>query len=107
MQLPGVSVGAMSAPQAQAPQVDNPAAPLLGSLLRVTLTDGRVLLGRLHCVDWKQNVVLRDTELSRPPEVLEGETRAEAQKRYMGLVAIAAQHVVSYEVEAADESAAL
>ena len=36
---------------------------LLGAEVRLTLTDERVLVGRLHCVDWKYNIILRDAEL--------------------------------------------
>ena len=76
------------------------AAALLGSPLRVTLTDGRVLLGRLHAIDWQQNIVLRDTELWLAAEARARETRAEAVKRHLGLVAVSAQHVVAYEQRA-------
>ena len=71
--------------------------PLLGSFLRISLKDGRVLVGRLHCVDWQQNIILRDTELWLPLAQLEQEQKGEAEKRAMGQVAVAARHVLSYE----------
>ncbi len=56
---------------------------LLGEIFRVTLSDGRVLQGRLHCLDWKQNILLRDA--------------VEGGKRPLGLVAVEARYVVKYE----------
>ena len=35
----------------------------MGCEVRFTLTDERVLVGKLHCIDWKENVILRDAEL--------------------------------------------
>ena len=37
---------------------------LMGEKLRVHLTDGRILVGYLHCLDYKRNILLRDTVLS-------------------------------------------
>ena len=68
------------------------AQELLGSQLRVTLSDGRVLLGRLHCLDWKQNILLRDTA-----EVAQAGSPG---RKALGLVAVEARHVTRYEVEA-------
>ena len=39
------------------------ASLLMGCEVRFTLTDERVLVGKLHCIDWKENVILRDAEL--------------------------------------------
>jgi small nuclear ribonucleoprotein (snRNP)-like protein len=36
----------------------------MGEKLRVHLTDGRILVGYLHCLDYKRNILLRDTVLS-------------------------------------------
>ena len=95
----------MSLVDASAPPTANPALPLLGQTLRVVLTDGRVLVGRLHCIDWMQNIVLRDTELWRPPNATQSDAPEAPElpvgKRLLGLVSIASKFVVSYEVGAA------
>lgn len=39
------------------------ASLLMGCEVRFTLTDERVLVGKLHCIDWKENVILRNAEL--------------------------------------------
>lgn len=36
--------------------------PLLGRPVRVTISDGRVLLGDLYCVDYQGNVLLSQAE---------------------------------------------
>ncbi len=69
--------------------LDRVKGSLLGSPLRVTLVDGRVLLGRLHCLDWKQNILLRDTmEVARADD---------PGRKALGLVAVEARHVTRYE----------
>lgn len=76
----------------------NPADSLLGRVLRVTLTDGRVIIGRLHALDWKQTIILRSAELWRAPEELRAEAAVDTTKRALGLVAIEARDVAKYEV---------
>lgn len=46
------------------PTPPSTAHTLLGEKLRVHLTDGRILVGYLHCLDYKRNILLRDTVLS-------------------------------------------
>ena len=75
-----------------------PPNTLLGRFLRVTLVDGRVLVGRLYCLDWKQNLVLRGAELWRPAPELLAEAPLDSLKRHLGLVAVEARHVAKYEV---------
>lgn len=66
---------------------------LLGQYLRVSVADGRVLVGRLSCIDAVGNVVLSDCE--EAPAAAAGETRVEAARRWLGLVSINSKHVVS------------
>ncbi len=95
-----------SSPTAVASETpSSPAAALLGRVLRVTLTDGRVIIGRLHVLDWQQTIVLRNAELWRPAEELRAETPVETAKRALGLVAIEARHVTRYEVREVSGSA--
>ncbi|CAH0480603.1 unnamed protein product [Peronospora belbahrii] len=39
---------------------------LLGSLVRLRISDGRVILGRFHCFDKQQNVILKDAREFAP-----------------------------------------
>ena len=90
---------------------------LLGEKLRVHLTDGRVLVGYLHCLDYKKNILLRDTVLAssqQHPEIGDAAASATAttpasttlatspidvitNDKILGLVCIERQHVVKYE----------
>ena len=77
---------------------------LLGSQLRVTLTDGRVLVGRLHCIDWKQNILLRDTVEGGGGgggggggAADEPGAAAARDAKHLGLVSVESRHVVRYE----------
>lgn len=79
----------------------------LGRHMRVTLTDGRVLVGRLHCLDWQRNILLQDALLWRAPDATAAaaaaaETPAEAAKRALGVVLVGAAHVVRYEIATAE-----
>ena len=85
-------------PSSTADAEPNPAAPLLGRVLRVTLHDGRAIIGRLHALDWKQTIILRCAELWRAPEDLRAEVPVDTTKRALGLVAIEARDVAKYEV---------
>jgi hypothetical protein len=88
----------------------SPAAPLdaasalaaatafLGGAVRLTLSDARVLTGRLHCLDWKGNVILRDAALVRPPP---------AESSHWPVVAVALGDVTLVEADAAAWAAAL
>ncbi|KAL4161129.1 hypothetical protein PRNP1_001684 [Phytophthora ramorum] len=39
---------------------------LLGSLVRLRISDGRVVVGRFHCFDKQQNVILKDAREFAP-----------------------------------------
>ena len=70
---------------------------LLGRRVRVTLTDGRVLLGRLHCLDWKKNLLIRDAYSRSIHDISFGDSSP--KDKYLGLVAVEAKDVVKYEGE--------
>ncbi|KAI9921479.1 hypothetical protein PsorP6_001169 [Peronosclerospora sorghi] len=57
---------------------------LLGSLVRLRISDGRVIVGRFHCFDKHQNVILKDAR-EFPP------TRATLSKNHKDRVAMAAE----------------
>lgn len=42
---------------------------LLGSLVRLRISDGRVVVGRFHCFDKHQNVILKDAREFAPTRV--------------------------------------
>lgn len=44
---------------------------LLGAEIHFTLIDARVLVGRLHCIDWMSNVILRDAEIWKSDAAME------------------------------------
>lgn len=50
---------------------------LLGSLVRLRITDGRVVVGRFHCFDKHQNVILKDTREYAPTQVGNGKNSKE------------------------------
>ena len=63
----------------------------LGRTMRVTLSDGRVVTGQFHCLDWLGNAMLKLAEVSSPS--------APGQVRVLGLVCIPARHAVSFELQ--------
>ena len=78
---------------------------LLDRLLRVTLSDNRVLVGRFSCFDKQRNVLLSDTWEQR---FAEGETvpsppRAPDFERNIGLVLAPSLHIVSVYAMEEDE----
>ena len=69
--------------------------PLLDGLLRVGLSDGRVIIGRFACLDKQRNILLTDAR-----EVRFGAAKGEAgeperSERQLGIVLAPRQHVVS------------
>ncbi|GMF50745.1 unnamed protein product [Phytophthora fragariaefolia] len=57
---------------------------LLGSLVRLRISDGRVVVGRFHCFDKHQNVILKDAREFAP-------TRLGLSKNSKDKVAMAAE----------------
>ncbi len=47
------------------------ASALMGAEVHFTLIDARVLVGRLHCIDWMSNVILRDAEIWKSNAAME------------------------------------
>jgi small nuclear ribonucleoprotein (snRNP)-like protein len=79
--------------------------PHLNSLVRCTLTDGRVVVGFLHCIDRSRNLLLRDAEAWAAPEVLRAETAEATARRYIGPVMVPGSALVRCEVAAPAASA--
>lgn len=91
---------APSAPQTRRPS-QTPAVALLRSylskLMRIVITDGRIFIGMFACIDKDRNLVLVNTEEFR---VTNEPQNPNDRGRYVGMVMIPWQHVVSAEVEA-------
>lgn len=78
------------------------ATALLGQYLRVSVTDGRVLIGRLVCIDAFGNTVLTDAEeLPASAAVAAAESRLEAARRWIGPVSIKSEFIVKAEADSA------
>uniref|UniRef100_A0AAV1TEM2 Sm domain-containing protein n=1 Tax=Peronospora matthiolae TaxID=2874970 RepID=A0AAV1TEM2_9STRA len=96
---------------------------LLGSLVRLRISDGRVIVGRFHCFDKHQNVVLKDarefaptrtglSKNSKSKTVLAAEAEARGQEeetrfaglllpsnsRSLGLTLVPGKHIVYMKV---------
>ncbi|RLN59192.1 hypothetical protein BBJ28_00023951 [Nothophytophthora sp. Chile5] len=57
---------------------------LLGALVRLRISDGRVVVGRFHCFDKHQNVILKDAREFAPTRSgvgKSGKDKAEAETR--------------------------
>jgi len=70
---------------------------LLGETLKVTLTDGRFVVGTFQCLDKKKNFILYNCEETRrvsDENGVEGDA-----KRSLGLVMVPGKHLVSVELE--------
>ena len=68
--------------------------PLLDGLLRVGLSDGRVVIGRFACLDKQCNILLTDSrEVRWSPRTTGGPP--EQTERHIGLVLAPRKHVVS------------
>ena len=70
----------------------------LGGHLRLTLSDKRVVSGRLHCLDWKANLILSDALLERP--VASGSNASSVPPGRFNLVAVQLSDVISCEASA-------
>ena len=78
----------------------------LDDQMRVTLTDGRVLIGRFECFDKQRNVLLRDAQEQRfnGGETVPEPPRAPDFERHLGLVLVPRKHITA--VHALEASAA-
>ena len=70
----------------------------MGSRARVVVTDGRILIGTLECIDKDRNVLLSACDVYRVRK--RGEADEEEEKRLLGLACIARKHLVSLEMAA-------
>ena len=68
------------------------ARELLDGALRVTLTDGRVVVGVFTCFDTQRNVLLADCQETQQGE---GADMAGQTKRHLGLVIVPREHIVA------------
>lgn len=68
--------------------------------MRVTLSDGRVIVGRFYCLDREASIVLKDCENYEPNiDVLTAETPGQTAKRSLGPVLVPGRHVVKCELQ--------
>ena len=74
---------------------------LLGTLVRAHVTDGRVFVGTLACVDGAGNTVLSECEEWAPAAELAQENRVEAARRWVGLLNIKGELLVRLEADSA------
>lgn len=72
----------------------------LGNPVRVHLSDGRVLVGRLWCLDAHANIVLVSAEEYAPPDVVAKESSVDRLRRFMGQVLVSKSHLVKFETAA-------
>ncbi|KAM0288040.1 hypothetical protein ACHAQH_000108 [Verticillium albo-atrum] len=84
---------------------------LLNKNLRITTTDGRMFLGQFKCTDPDLNVVIAHTyEYRQPSAQQQADVTREAgasarslkmdmTSRYLGLVVVPGEHIVTIEVE--------
>ncbi|ETI46804.1 hypothetical protein F441_08862 [Phytophthora nicotianae CJ01A1] len=91
---------------------------LLGSLVRLRISDGRVVVGRFHCFDKHQNVILKDAREFAPTRVgisKNSKDKAEARdqeeetrfagvvlppgSRSLGMTLVPGKHIVYMKVQ--------
>lgn len=72
---------------------------MVHSRLRLTLVDGRTLVGQLLAYDKHLNLVLADCEESRVPRKAAGKSGAPEMRRTLGLVMLRGEQVVSMSPE--------
>ena len=95
------------------------ARALLNRRLRVFLTDGRILLGNLRCIDRQGNLLLANTmEVRRREQAARAQAQAQAQaqlgvtnagweERKVGLVVVPERHRRRCEAKLTEEDAAI
>ncbi|DAZ94332.1 TPA: hypothetical protein N0F65_012135 [Lagenidium giganteum] len=78
------------------------AMQMLNRWVRVKVSDGRVVIGRFHCFDQHQNVILTETQEFRPAsDAPEDEERAivdRAQGRHLGMTLVPGKHIVQIKI---------
>lgn len=78
----------------------------LNQLLRITMTDGRVLIGMFFCTDRDANIILGACSEYLPEEMdIDGITVKEIEEpRLLGLVMVPGKHIVNISVDQSDEA---
>ncbi|KRT81743.1 hypothetical protein AMK59_6164 [Oryctes borbonicus] len=78
----------------------------LNQLLRITMTDGRVLIGMFFCTDRDANIILGACSEYLPEEVdAEGVVMKEVEEpRILGLVMVPGKHIVNISVDQNEEA---
>lgn len=74
---------------------------IMNKWVRIEIKDGRVIIGRLACVDAQCNVILSDSIEYRAIEISPG--HIEKCKRSIGMTLILSQHLVKCQVAAPDD----
>ncbi|ORZ41099.1 hypothetical protein BCR44DRAFT_1411091 [Catenaria anguillulae PL171] len=75
---------------------------LLNYRLRVTISDGRLMIGQMLAFDRHMNLVLADTEEFRKIKIKgakPGERREREEKRVLGLVILRGDLIVNFTIE--------
>lgn len=83
---------------------------LLGTTLRVQISDGRMFVGQLKCTDRERNIILATSHEYRQPspeaiaaaaksEPVNGKVTANMTSRYVGLVVLPGEHIMKIEME--------
>ena len=75
------------------------ARAFIGATVRITISDGRRLTGRLECLDKELNMVLKQATESRPSDPDGDQALAASSERSVGLIMIPGAHVVKCEVD--------
>ncbi|KAF1316816.1 U1 snrnp component, partial [Globisporangium splendens] len=97
---------------------------VLGALARIQISDGRIVVGRLHCFDKHQNVILTDAREYPPISDAKDKNKAAARKqsddeepredddatfethrrattsRHLGMTLVPGKHIVYIKVQA-------
>eukprot|EP01138_Halocafeteria_seosinensis_P008930 gb/GECG01009127.1/.p1 GENE.gb/GECG01009127.1/~~gb/GECG01009127.1/.p1 ORF type:complete len:109 (+),score=21.25 gb/GECG01009127.1/:1-327(+) len=77
---------------------ETPSSHLLNRVCRVTIQDGRVLVGILKCFDRDRNMVLAEAEEYRTPEEVAKEDEPERRKHTMGMVMVPGDKLCKFEM---------
>ncbi|KAI4463122.1 small nuclear ribonucleoprotein-associated protein b and n [Holotrichia oblita] len=78
----------------------------LNQLLRITMTDGRVLIGMFFCTDRDANIILGACSEYLPEEVdADGVATKEVEEpRILGLVMVPGKHIVNISVDQSEDA---
>ena len=72
----------------------------LNSSLRITMSDGRVLIGIFLCTDRDANIILGSCSEYLPEEEVSDELPSESEEpRMLGLVMVPGKHIVNISID--------